>query len=108
MLYVVQLDGDETQAKNITVKLDVNIESHAVAVVREEILSRQCDSSIVFLKDNRQSLEHAHHQDTVPLNLTLSPLTVSFKTDKFSKTTNWIKLKKTNSTTVNYCSKAFQ
>ena len=58
----------ETRHKeNITVKLYLNIESRAVAAVREEILSRQCDSSIVFLKDNRRGLEHAHHRDTVPL-----------------------------------------
>ena len=58
----------ETRHKqNITVKLYLNIESRAVAAVHEEILSRQCDSSIVFLKDNRRGLEHAHHRDTVPL-----------------------------------------
>ena len=40
-----------------------------MGAVREEILSRQCDSSVVFLKDNRRGLEHAHHRDTVPLTL---------------------------------------
>lgn len=58
--------------QNITVKLDVNIESRAVAAVREEILSRQCDSSIVFLKDKRRGLEQAHHRDTVPLKQCIS------------------------------------
>ena len=46
---VIPLKSLETRHKqNITVKLYLNIESRAVAAVREEILSRQCYSSIVF------------------------------------------------------------